>query len=72
MDGIVLSRRAERDLRGIGRGEAFARLREALLGLAAGEPNLDGKPLTGSAPWQRLRFGDCRVRFSTHPMSGRP
>lgn len=68
MSRIVLSRRAERDLRGIGRGEALARLREALEGLAleglaVGEANLDVKPLAGSAPWHRLRVGDYRVLY---------
>ena len=63
MSGIVLSRRAERDLRRIGRGEALARLREALEGLAVGEANLDVKPLAGSAPWHRLRVGDYRVLY---------
>ena len=61
MSGIVLSRRAERDLRRIGRGEALARLREVLEGLADGEGSLDVKPSAGSAPWHRLRVGDYRV-----------
>lgn len=65
MSRIVLSRRAERDLRRIGRGEALARLREALEGLAVGEANLDAKPLAGSAPWHRLRVGDYRVLYRT-------
>jgi len=60
---FVLSRRAERDLRRIGRGEALARLREMLEGLAVGEANLDVKPLAGSAPWHRLRVGDYRVLY---------
>jgi len=63
MSGIVLSRRAERDLRRIGRGEALARLREALEDLAVGEANLDVKPLARSAPWHRLRVGDYRVLY---------
>ena len=63
MSRIVLSRRAERDLRRIGRGEALARLREALEGLAVGEATLDVKPLAGSAPWHRLRVGDYRVLY---------
>jgi mRNA-degrading endonuclease RelE of RelBE toxin-antitoxin system len=68
MSGIVLSRRAERDLRRIGRGEALARLREALEGLADGDANLDVKPLAGSAPWHRLRVGDYRVLYrATEP-----
>lgn len=63
MSRIVLSRRAERDLRRIGRGEALARLREVLEGLAVGEAKLDVKPLAGSAPWHRLRVGDYRVLY---------
>jgi mRNA-degrading endonuclease RelE of RelBE toxin-antitoxin system len=63
MGRIVLSRRAERDLRRIGRGEALARLREALESLAVGEANLDVKPLAGSAPWHRMRVGDYRVLY---------
>ena len=63
MSGIVLSRRAERDLRRIGRGEALAHLREALDGLADGEASLDVKPLAGSAAWHRLRVGDYRVLY---------
>ncbi|MBA3875903.1 MAG: addiction module toxin RelE [Anaerolinea sp.] len=63
MSRIVLSRRAERDLRRIGRGEALARLREALEGLAVGEAGLDVRPLAGSAPWHRLPVGDYRVLY---------
>ena len=49
--------------RRIGRGEALARLREALEGLAVGEASLDIKPLAGSAPLHRLRVGDYRVLY---------
>jgi mRNA-degrading endonuclease RelE of RelBE toxin-antitoxin system len=63
MRGVVLSRRAERDLRRIGAGAALARIREALEGLAAGATNLDIKPLAGGAPWHRLRVGDYRVLY---------
>ena len=63
MSRIVLSRRAERDLRRIGRGEQLGRLHEALEGLAVGQANLDVKPLAGSAPWHRLRVGDYRVLY---------
>jgi hypothetical protein len=59
--GVVLSRRAERDLRRIGAGEALVPIREALVDLAAGATNLDVKPLAGAAPWQRLRIGDYRI-----------
>lgn len=63
MHGVVLSRRAERDLRRIGAGAPVARIREALEGLAAGATNLDVKPLTGAVPWHRLRVGDHRVLY---------
>ncbi len=63
MSGVVLSRRAERDLRRIGRGEELDRLREALEALAAGASNLDVKPLIRPAPWHRLRVGDFRVLY---------
>lgn len=63
MRRIVLSRRAERDLRRIGRGEALVRVREALEALAVEEPNLDVKLLAGSPPWHRLRVGDYRILY---------
>ncbi len=63
MRGVVLSRRAERDLRGLGSGEALARIREALEGLADGGASLDIKPLAGAAPWHRLRVGDHRILY---------
>lgn len=63
MRGIVLSRRAERDLRRIGAGETLDRIREALEDLAAGAANLDVKPLAGAAPWHRLRVGDYRIVY---------
>ena len=63
MRGIVLSRRAERDLRRIGSEETLARIRDALLALAGGGANLDIKPLIGAAPWYRLRVGDCRILY---------
>jgi mRNA-degrading endonuclease RelE of RelBE toxin-antitoxin system len=61
MRGILLSRRAERDLRRIGRGAALDRLRAALTALAEASPSLDIKPLAGAEPWHRLRVGDYRV-----------
>lgn len=60
---IVLSRRAERDLRRIGRGEALVRVREALEALAVEEPNFDVKLLAGFPPWHRLRVGDYRILY---------
>ena len=63
MHGIVLARRAERDLRRIGAGEALTGIREALESLATGATNLDIKPLAGNAPWHRLRVGDHRILY---------
>ncbi len=63
MGGIVLSRRAEHDLRRIGAGADLTRVRLALEGLAAGADNLDIKALAGNAPWRRLRVGDHRVLY---------
>lgn len=63
MRGVVVSRRAERDLRRLGSGEALVGIREALEGLAAGRANLDIKPLAGTAPWHRLRVGDYRSLY---------
>ena len=63
MRDVVLARRAERDLRRIGQGDALVRLREALESLAAGQANLDIKSLVGAAPWYRLRVGDYRVLY---------
>ena len=63
MRDILFARRAERDLRRIGHGEALARIREALQGLAASASNLDIKPLAGAAPWHRLRVGDYRILY---------
>jgi plasmid stabilization system protein ParE len=63
MHGVVLSRRAERDLRRIGAGASLVRIREALEGLAAGATNLDIKPLAGAPPWHRLRAGDHRILY---------
>jgi len=63
MPGVVLSRRAERDLRRLGSGEALARIRDGIEGLAAGEANLDIRPLGGAAPWHRSRVGDYRILY---------
>lgn len=63
MRGVVLSRRAERDLRRIGPGADLARLRTALEGLAGGATTLDAKPLAGFAPWHRMRIGDYRILY---------
>jgi mRNA-degrading endonuclease RelE of RelBE toxin-antitoxin system len=63
MRGIVLARRAERDLRRIGPGEALMRIRESLEALAAGTAGLDIRPPAGNAPWHRLRAGDYRILY---------
>jgi mRNA-degrading endonuclease RelE of RelBE toxin-antitoxin system len=63
MRGVLLSRRAERDLRRIGAGSDLTRVRQALEGLAAGAALLDIKALAGAAPWHRLRVGDYRVLY---------
>jgi len=63
MRGVVLSRRAERDVRRIGAGADLTRIREALEGLVGGTTNLDIKPLAGAAPWHRLRVGDYRLLY---------
>ena len=62
MHGVVLSRRAERDLHRVG-NEDLARIGAALTALAAGDANLDVKALAGTAPWLRLRVGDHRVLY---------
>ena len=63
MDRILLSTRAVRDLRRLGPGPELDRIESGLQRLSMGEPNLDIGPLTGSAPWLRLRIGDCRILF---------
>lgn len=70
MDHVELSRRAERDLRRIGPGPQLDPIVEALEDLMRDPPlpNLDIKPLSGRAPWRRLRVGDHRVLF--RPLTG--
>ena len=63
MDRVLLSTRAEHDLRRLGRGPELDRIEAGLLRLSAGQPNLDIKPVTGSTPWLRLRTGDWRILF---------
>ena len=63
MGVTVLSRRAERDLRRIGRGEAIDRIREALTAVVDDESSLDIKPLAGVEPWLHLRVGDYRIIY---------
>ena len=63
MRGVVLSRRAERDLRRLGSDETLTRIREALEALAAGGTSLDITALAGAAPWHRLRVGDHRILY---------
>ena len=63
MDRILLSTRAVRDLRRLGPGPELDRIEAGLQRLSTGEPNLDIKPVTGSAPWLRLRVGDWRILY---------
>ncbi len=63
MDHILLSTRAVRDLRRLGPGPELDRIESGLQRLIESEPNLDVKPLVGSAPWLRLRIGDWRILF---------
>jgi hypothetical protein len=58
VDRILLSTRAEGDLRRLGPGPELDRIKAGLRRLIESEPNLDVKPLMGSAPWLRLRVGD--------------
>jgi mRNA-degrading endonuclease RelE of RelBE toxin-antitoxin system len=60
---VLLATRAARDLRRLGPGLELDRIEAALRRLGDSEANLDIKPLTGSAPWLRLRVGDWRVLF---------
>ena len=63
MDRVLLATRAARDLRRLGPGPELDRIEAALQRLGDSEANLDIKPLTGSAPWLRLRVGEWRVLF---------
>ena len=60
---IELSRRAQRDLRGLRGSPDLGRALEGLDRLAEGAENLDIKALQGAAPWLRLRVGDVRVIY---------
>ena len=63
MDRVLLATRAARDLRRLGPGPELDCIEAALQRLGDSEANLDIKPLSGSAPWLRLRVGDWRVLF---------
>jgi len=68
---VELSRRANRDLRGIKSVLDRGRIRGALGDLAR-EPqpgNLDVRSLRGHAPWRRLRVGDYRLLFRSMTVS---
>jgi mRNA-degrading endonuclease RelE of RelBE toxin-antitoxin system len=67
---VELSKRALRDLRRIDH-KSRKRLLDLLEGDLATEPhpaNLDIKPLTGRAPWLRIRRGEYRVLY--RPLTG--
>jgi len=63
VDRVLLATRAARDLRRLGPGPELDRIEAALRRLGDDEAKLDIKPLTGSAPWLRLRVGDWRIVF---------
>ena len=63
MDRVLLATRAGSDLRRRGPGPELDGIEAVLRRLGDGEANLDIKPLTGSAPWLRLRVGDWRILF---------
>ena len=65
MGHVLLATRAARDLRRLGPGPELDRIEAALQRLEGDAANLDIKPLTGSAPWLRLRVGDWRILFRT-------
>ena len=60
---IELSRRAQRDLRGLRGSPDLGRALDGLDRLAEGAENVDIKALQGAAPWIRLRVGDVRVIY---------
>ena len=63
MDRIELSRRAQRDLRGLrGGARDIASELDELLGRGP-LASADIVPLRGRSPWLRLRIGDYRVLF---------
>ncbi|MDP8928726.1 MAG: type II toxin-antitoxin system RelE/ParE family toxin [Actinomycetota bacterium] len=69
MARLTLSSRAQRDLKRLDRPDrdrVVNVLREAL---SADRPpdNLDIRPLTGRAPWLRLRVGPLRVLYRPAP-----
>jgi mRNA interferase RelE/StbE len=59
---IELAPRATRDLRRIDR-QTRKRVQQAFEALGADAANLDIKPVTGHAPWRRLRVGEYRVLY---------
>ena len=63
MNRLLLSRRAERDLRRLGPGPELDRIQEGLERLTGDDPNLDIKRVTGRLPWLRLRIGDWRILY---------
>lgn len=60
---IEVSRRAERDLRRIGRGSELDCIVKAFRELVTGDANLDVRALRGASPWLRLRVSDWRILY---------
>jgi len=59
---IALAPRATRDLKRLD-ARTRKRVRQAFESLGVGAENLDIKPITGHAPWRRMRVGEHRVIF---------
>lgn len=59
---ITLAPRATRDLKRLDRSTR-KRIQQAFEALAADAAHLDIKPVTGHAPWRRLRVGEHRVLY---------
>lgn len=62
---VELSRRAERDLRHLSASDRRRLLKaiESSFGQGPQPANADDRPLSGRAPWRRLRVGELRVLY---------
>jgi mRNA interferase RelE/StbE len=62
LSNIELAPRAIRDLKRLDR-QTRKRVQQAFQALGEDAANLDIKPVTGRAPWRRLRVGEHRVLY---------
>lgn len=62
LSSIKLAPRAIRDLKALDR-QTRKRVQQAFAALSADAESLDIKPVTGHAPWRRLRVGEHRVLY---------